>query len=191
MRKGFTLIEMVLATAIAALLMVGVLGVLTSIARDRQRVATTRPTSGQDTAQIIDLFRRDLACAKTIGMNGSNTLVLDTFSSLDGQSLQPIDRPARVTYRLAGEDSTRWLIREQAFADDSTAPPPLRSLVACRVQRLEVASLGEAPNMAGKVPGAVPTDRNSQDQQTQIRRVRLRIDFEDSARNIDQVLCLR
>src|SRR5450432_4261584 len=64
MRNGFTLIEMVLASAVAALLMAAVLMVVTSIARDRERVATTRPDANQDKAQIVEMLRQDLLSAK-------------------------------------------------------------------------------------------------------------------------------
>ncbi len=182
---GFTLIELVVASAIAVVLMGAVLAMLASIARDRVRLATARPAEAADQSSLVELFRRDLLSATKIQVNQSNHIVLETCASLDGQTWQRIDRPSIVTYRLIEDHGFHWLVRQQRFADDPISPMPNRGLVAFDARLLELRPLADNQNGTAHLFLAAPQPRDL------TRRFHLRVVFENPRTNIDQVVCLR
>jgi prepilin-type N-terminal cleavage/methylation domain-containing protein len=86
-KRGFTLIELAAASAATAILMGAVLAILGGITRDRERLAQARPSERTDQAPVIELLRRDLACASDLQVESNGDLVLDADASLDAKNL--------------------------------------------------------------------------------------------------------
>jgi len=112
MRRAFTLLELLAATALSALLMVAVLHVLGTISRDRQSMAG-RPGPQVWRADLVDTFRRDLAGSTGVRY-GTNALVLTGQAALDRRTVAPRDEPVTVSYGLTSLHGRTWLIRRQA-----------------------------------------------------------------------------
>jgi type II secretory pathway pseudopilin PulG len=185
---GFTLIELVAASAAAAILMLGVLMVLTGIIRDRQRLSTA--IHSQNTAAALaEVFRRDLIGATTLHVFPDGAIQVHSFASLDNNALGPIDRPSLVIYRIVDADGNHLLLRQQRLQDDPVPPPALRSLLACHVKQL---GLERLPDPIDGVSGTRSPAKAAVAKSDDVpRRVRLTITFDDSEPAVDQVLCLR
>jgi len=118
---GFTLIELVAATALSALLMVGVLHVTVTVNRDAQRASargTTRAHLAQ-TESLAALLRHDLVHAHHVRW-APNELHVSGENGLDPRDLTPTHRPARVSYFLQSAGRTTWLVRRQTDRADVT-----------------------------------------------------------------------
>ncbi len=111
MRRAFTLLELLAATALSALLMVAVLHVLGTIGRDRRTMAARRGPQVWR-ADLLDGFRRDLTGSTGVRY-GNNTLVLTGQAALDRRTFAPRDEPVTVIYRLAMLHGRSWLTRRQ------------------------------------------------------------------------------
>jgi hypothetical protein len=118
---GFTLVEVVLATALAATLMVAVLGVTASLGRS-QRTFAKQATREANRSALMELLRRDLDGAQDATLdNGRIELIV--HSALDPVTLEPAQRPARVVYRVVTHQAGSGLIREQLLLDQDTSAP--------------------------------------------------------------------
>src|ERR1700677_234088 len=115
---GFTLIELIAATALAVILMIGVLATFQGIVRDRTRLASARSVESSDRAMAVELLRRDLSCASDIQTDSAGTVEVHTCSSLDVQTLETNDRPSLVSYEIADSDGLHALVREQQLEDE-------------------------------------------------------------------------
>ena len=111
MRRAFTLLELLAATALSALLMVAVLHVLGTIGRDRQtRVQRPEPQVWQ--ADLLDTLHRDLA-GSTGWRSGKDLLILTGQSALDRRTLAPCDEPVTLRYGITALHGRNWLFRRQ------------------------------------------------------------------------------
>lgn len=176
MKRAFTLIEMLAATALSALLMVGlmrVIGTVRSPGRSepsiRDRNASEAPDRLQDAA---DLIQWDLVHARTIRW-GQNTVTLEGYGSLQRADRLSEDdfsrgarphRPVRVRYFLRTLAGQTWLVRRQTDLDDPTNRNTWAELVARGVARFEgVPELTGDPQGGSEDPsldhesGIVPT----------------------------------
>lgn len=177
-QSGFTLIELVLASALAAILMAGMLSVLAGITRDRERLARLHNMETPDRAAIIQLIRRDLSCATNF-QGGENELTVHTYSSLDVADSHAVDRPSEVTYSLLKDQGMWWLIRRQQFVDEPVPPRPVMNLVACGVTRFNENELLTTSAQGSLSSPTIAT-----------RRVAIEIDFDDPKAKIEQTICL-
>jgi prepilin-type N-terminal cleavage/methylation domain-containing protein len=184
LKPGFTLIELAAASAVAAVLMGGVLAVFTSIARDRVRLSAARPAERRDQAPIIELLRRELSCCNKFEMVGPNALDLQTCGSLDDNAV--VDRPSHVTYRIVRDQQMSWLVREQEFSDEPVAPRSKKDLVAFHVRHLDVEVLHDFAPQTGELYNLRPRDPKDIP-----RRVRIKLEFDDHIADIYQEVCLR
>ncbi len=110
MRRGFTLIEALASSALAALLMLAGVSVIASLGRSRATL--TRDESRTDVRGVVEMIRFDLANARRIKAR-PNHVTLTGFGGLDERSLAPHQRPVRITYILKKTGSQTWLVREQ------------------------------------------------------------------------------
>ncbi len=139
-RSGFTLVEMVVATVLAALLMGGVLLMTGAIARDRNRVGRAE-SNGPLHSTLIDVLRFDLTNAMTMSPAPDGKLVvLVGHGGLDPQSLKATGRLSRVSYEIRGAGRDAALFRRQEFLDDPARPQPFTELMADNVQAIGIAS---------------------------------------------------
>src|SRR2546423_10133577 len=107
--RGFTLVEVLLATVLAALLLGGVLTVTAAMSRDSARAAmpTELPRS-----PIVQLLEWDLTNAATMqASDDGQSLTLVGNGALDPRTMSSNARLARVVYRI--DPRTRALTREQ------------------------------------------------------------------------------
>ena len=128
-RSGFTLLEMLLATVLASLLMGGVLLMTAAIGRDRARV--TANESGARPTHLFDQLRFDLTNAMTMAqLDNGRGLILVGHGGLDAQTLATTGRLTRVVYEVRGKGPTAALFRQQSYLDEPTRPELWTELVA-------------------------------------------------------------
>jgi len=136
--RAFTLIELVVAVALASLLMILVLSVSASVRRDRTLIPAHDQTHDWRD-RFVALIQHDLIHGRTVDVDRKEKkIVIIGYSGLDRRSLEPTHRPTRVVYRLiemelpatasAGPDDdaaslvsrSTALVREQVDLDDMT-----------------------------------------------------------------------
>ncbi len=114
-RRGFSLIEMLAAAALSAVLMIGLMAVIASVGRTRRAFAAQTEQSAWS-AGVADLLRFDLRNAQTVKA-GPNALTLTGTGALDARTLAPSHRPVRVEYALRTAAGRSWLVRRQTDLD--------------------------------------------------------------------------
>jgi hypothetical protein len=128
--RAFTLLEMVLATALTVLLMFGVLAVTVemqpaTIGSGSSRETTDSAVGYTDDQRInpgmleawVELITADMANAQRIEQTPSGRIVLTGYCAIDGRNYQRMHRPVRVFYRVTSIDGQTWVVREQAALD--------------------------------------------------------------------------
>jgi prepilin-type N-terminal cleavage/methylation domain-containing protein len=153
--RGFTLVEVVLATALAATLMVAVLGVTASLGRS-QRVFAKETAREPDRSATLDLLRRDLSQAQDAKL-GNGLLDVIAYSALDPATLEPSQRPARVVYRVETHQAGSCLVREQVPLDQASAEP-WKEVVAWGVTGLNAQAVRGGGAGSPGVPDSVQVD---------------------------------
>lgn len=111
---GFTAIELLGATALLSLLVVALLGVITSLSRTRPgsgRAGIDVATSSQDA--LVELVRSDLIHARFLRV-GAKAVEIEGFSRIDPQTLMPQHQPVRVVYFLNRQSPSATTKREEA-----------------------------------------------------------------------------
>ena len=127
--RGFTLVEMLLAAVLTAVLLGGVMSVSAAVARDARRTAARTDSTALDAA--LDLIRWDLSNAPA---PADGTLAFTGHGGLDRDSLRPDGRRARVAYRIR---PGAGLVREQRYLDDPARPEPWAELVLAGATQIE------------------------------------------------------
>lgn len=147
MRRAFTLLELLAATALSALLMVAALHVLATLFLDRRTMAQ-RPGPQVWRADLLDTIRRDLTGSTGV-QYGTNKLVLTGHAALDRDTLAPRDEPVTVSYEIAMLHGKPWLTRRQAARNARNSAGPWIELLCPDVVgfsvRPGVAELGTGP----------------------------------------------
>jgi prepilin-type N-terminal cleavage/methylation domain-containing protein len=138
-RRGFTLVEILLAVTIATLLMAAVLAMLGGIGRDQKRLAGRNETARPIAA--IELLRWDLTNAESI-TSTADGVVLQGHGGINPSALEPNNRLVRVIYRIRREGGESNLFREQQYLDDPVRPQPWGDLVLRDVRSVTVAPGG-------------------------------------------------
>jgi len=153
MRHGFTLIELVIALAITALVCLGALSATAALARSgdalqrRSRTADFREALGP-------LLRHDLQHARRLAAAGDG-IELNVSSALDPASLTVDHVPATVRYEIRHHGQSTWLVRRQTspLVPDSTALvcPGVNSLTMQLIGRDGQATAAGRPQHAARV----------------------------------------
>jgi len=116
MKRGFTLVEMLAASAMAALLLVTVLVVISSLGRERRAMAERSKV--QTPPDLTEIIRWDLVNARSIG-TVRGVVTLSGFGTLDPDSLAPTPhRPVEVVYEVRRAAGKSWLVRRQRAPDN-------------------------------------------------------------------------
>jgi type II secretory pathway component PulJ len=135
--NGFTLMELLAANVLAALLMVAVFGVLGSLGRSE--AATTAidqaRTASAEREAMVRLIERDLVNAARV-MVGVDRILIQGHGSLERSSLAMNNLPVTVDYQINEAGGRRWLVRGQQsrLADRSR----WSELVCPDVERIEL-----------------------------------------------------
>ena len=112
MRRAFTILELLAATALTALLMVAVLHVISSLGRSRAALAR-QPDAGAWRSDLLDTLRRDLSNATAADFR-QDGITLVGHGALDRATLAHIHEPVTVIYGLSVIHNRRWLVRTQS-----------------------------------------------------------------------------
>ena len=192
-RAGFTLIEMLVAGAIAALLVGGMALMLGGLGRDRARLHA-RSDAGH-AEQTLELIRRDLTNATSV-LAQPNLVTIEGFGGIDRSAMVCTNRAARIVYRVRRDGTRSALVREQRFLDDPVRTEPWAEVVASGATRLTITSdaTPDPPALAVE-PDEMPTataaatSPASSNKGSAPALVRVRIEFVDGV--IDQELRIR
>lgn len=139
MKRGFTLIELMLATMLTAMLMVGVLMVITSLRKPMPALDGEGEASavGDLGAAALDVIAADLSQALRVQAVGGG-LELMSYGGLDPATRRRTQRPVRVSYRVHDVSGVPWLVRQEQSLDTQTNLPPRRELVVSGYDRVEL-----------------------------------------------------
>ncbi len=142
-RHGFTLLELLLATALTAVLMMGVLAVIGNMAASAAIVDRDPGSATEIDAESVEGLVRvvgdDLVHAENIfrSITGDEITMIG-YGSLDARSRDRSHRPASIIYRLETIGDRTWLIRRQSALDVLTNQNVQRDLVYADVVRFEI-----------------------------------------------------
>jgi len=130
-RRGFTLLELLLASALTVLLMVGILSVIGSLGSSA--VADTRGEGGDvsrtDMPDWMDLLRDDVTHADEMAP-GESSLTIYGHAGLSDADRSTTHRPVKIEYRVEQIAGRRWLVRYETALDEMTNRNVRRDLVA-------------------------------------------------------------
>ena len=116
-RRGFSLIEMLVATVLAAVLMSAVLMMAAGVARDRRKLTTLNSAAPPE--GVIELLRWDLSNAQSISLGPDDqSIVLVGVNGIDSAALTPNGRLVQVSYQLQPNGRSNDLWRVQSCLDD-------------------------------------------------------------------------
>lgn len=147
--RGFTLLELLLATVLSVMLMLGVLAVVTDLSTDPETIPSRGERFAAQQTQTLDawvrLLRGDLAHAIQVNAETPSRVEMLGSGALDERGRSRTHRPVKVTYALETLDGRRWLVRRQTAQDSLVAHATQRDLVCRGVQRFELIAEGSAP----------------------------------------------
>lgn len=131
-RPGFTLLELLLASALTTMLMVGVLGLVSQIGlpAEESADAISRDAAVEGFAEML---RADLEHAVAVDATDENHVELLGYAALDDEARSRSHRPVRIVYRFDEIRGRSWLVREQHLLDVLTNRNMQRDLVAAGV----------------------------------------------------------
>ena len=192
-RQAFTLVQMVAATVLAAVLMVTALLVIAGLGRERRIAAASEKL--EPPIEMMELIRWDLVNAREMSTSrGQITLI--GFGSLDQQDASPRSHvPVEVVYEVQRAADRSWLVRRQRTEDRRGRGEWSAELVCADVARFGVTEMGETPAPRPRAtttrPTSAPASRPSV-LPTIAPCVRVQVAWDDPDREpIEQVLVLR
>ena len=192
-RQAFTLVQMVAATVLAAVLMVTALLVIAGLGRERRIAAASEKL--EPSVEMMELIRWDLVNAREMSTNrGQVTLI--GFGSLDEDASPRSHVPVEVVYEVQRAADRSWLVRRQRTEDRRGRGEWSVELVCADVARFEVTEVGEKPVPRPRAatttrPTSAPASRPSV-LPTIASCVRVEVAWDDPDREpIEQVLVLR
>ncbi|MFA7236021.1 MAG: prepilin-type N-terminal cleavage/methylation domain-containing protein [Phycisphaeraceae bacterium] len=134
--RGFTMLELLMALALSAMLMIGVMAVIAQLGAKSVRQASAN--AGQVGAGVLPgagmesmarLMGEDIGQAERVDATRPNQLELTGYCGLDDQGRGRSHRPVDVVYRLEQVNGRTWLVRRQMLRDVLTNENIQRDLV--------------------------------------------------------------
>jgi hypothetical protein len=157
MRRAFTILELLAATALTALLMVAVLHVVGAIGASRAALARQADV-GAWRADLLGLLRRDLTNATKVSFR-PDSITLTGHGALDPETLEFRHEPVTVVYGLSVIDGRHWLVRRQSPRDGLSNAPPWAELVCPDVTEFTLTRVSSTPAGAmTAAPSSMPED---------------------------------
>lgn len=135
-RQGFTAIELLAATALAALLMVAVLGVLTSMAVG-QKALFDRPVPTNWQSRLVGLMEKDLINARSL-QQMPNGFQLAGWSGSDVASGLTVHRETTVGYEIVEIDQRPMLVRRETDINSASLNNVFTNLVCFDVRSIRL-----------------------------------------------------
>lgn len=166
--RAFTLVELLLASALSVVLMAAVLAVIVQL-RQASSADLALPGLGEGYASPeawVAMLADDLRHAITVEEAGAAELNMVTRSALDAETYEQTHRPVRVRYHIERIGDRSWLIRRQAALDVLDNVHVQRDLVCPDVIRFELVSMGEDPATVpagGTPPTVAPSESPAND----------------------------
>jgi prepilin-type N-terminal cleavage/methylation domain-containing protein len=132
-RRGFTLVEMLLASVLAVVLMLALLTMLSGVSRDGKRLRAGAGATSATPYALPERVRWDLVNAQTLELdrNGGGRVILVGHSAIERQTLTSSGRLVQVTYRTTPDGC---LVREQESLDNPANPDRWSELLAAEVR---------------------------------------------------------
>lgn len=161
--RGFTIMELLIASVLAAILMIGILFATTQLARQVQRQKhLPSPTQFNP---VIERLRKDISQATECRVT-ENQIHLRGFMWLDSQSQMQTGQPAQVIYELVQINDANWLIRYQRQLSNLTLDDSDANLLCKGIITMQLLALSSPPEDTPEVtPENIPevTDPASSD----------------------------
>ena len=127
MRRAFTILELLAATALTALLMAAVLHVVGAIGASRAALAR-HAGAGAWQADLLDLVRRDMTNASKVTFRADG-MTLTSHAALDAGTREFQHEPVTVVYGLSVIDGRSWLVRRQSPREGLSHAPAWAELI--------------------------------------------------------------
>lgn len=138
-RPGFTLVELLLATTLSTLLLIGVMAVVTGLSSsagfERSVGATGHATDPAVVDSWLRLLREDFENARRIELLSDTELEVVGYAALDPQSGERTHRPVRVVYAIERVGGRDWVVRRQTALDVLTNKATTGALVCGGLSR--------------------------------------------------------
>jgi len=173
MRRAFTILEMLAATALTVLLMAAVLVVIGTLGPSRAAL-DRQAQGGAWRADLLEMLRYDLSNATSVSFR-SDGMTLSGHGALDRNTLVRRHEPVTVNYELANIHGRNWLVRSQAWREGWSSEPRWSELLCPDVSGFMVrpASVSDVPqagisrqqNAYQSVPSVVSVVLNGTDGQ--------------------------
>jgi hypothetical protein len=145
-RTGFTLLELLLATVLSVVLMMGVLAVLTDLSTGSQTFVASEASESPVQRRVLEawaeLLRGDLSHAQSIEACKPNRVVLRGSGALDNRARSRTHRPVEIHYELRRIQGRTWLVRRQRALDVLSNRNVQRDLVCTGVSKFELVAEG-------------------------------------------------
>ncbi|MHB8974216.1 MAG: hypothetical protein ACYC3X_27590 [Pirellulaceae bacterium] len=152
-RHGLTAVELLVAATLAAMLMVSVLGLVTTLHVHCRELI--QDSYAQPWGQLLaDELRRDLSNARHMAV-ASDRIVLTGYLGTAGVGHHSMLRAAEVTYLLAVVGDTRCLLRDELPLDVPSNTLSSRQLVATGIASFQF-TLPGASRSDGEFSGGLP-----------------------------------
>lgn len=152
-RRGFTAVELLVATALSSMLIVAILGLMRNL-HVQCRELTSSAQSEPWHQLLAGQLRRDLANARFV-TTGDNQLVLSGYLSTQGSELHSTLRVAEVTYYIAPAGDVPCLLRSEKPLTTVPNATDSQRLLAVGVDRIEIV-VPDVPDDETGYSGAVP-----------------------------------
>jgi type II secretory pathway pseudopilin PulG len=136
-RKAFTLLELLLANMLIAILLGALLLLISSLSREQKKMTVV--LDQDPTRSILALLRHDLSNSESArALPNQRGFILTGHAGLDSKTLTPTDRRARVIYEIRRRGNVLCLIREQSYLDDPIKPQRFEELIATNITSLSI-----------------------------------------------------
>jgi hypothetical protein len=171
-------LELLAANVLAALLMIVLMAVITTLGRDgrAQAASETVRRAEEDAGGVVRMVQWDLANADRWRMDRS-TLVLEGHGSLDPRSMEPADLPVVVEYTTVERGGGSWLVRRQRQRAGARQTAAWSEWICPGVEAINVLAIGGETSAPWQ---SVPA------------RVRLKLSWRQADRNpLEQVVVVR
>ena len=118
-RSGFTLLELVAATLLAAMLCVAVMGITANSARQSREIKNQFPARPW-LAPLAEQIHWDIVQARSFRVR-PDSIELHGFGGRDFTTAVAYHGPTVVTYQIVKDGDVHWLLRKEAHVDDLTS----------------------------------------------------------------------
>lgn len=143
---GMTLLELVAATLLAAMLCVAVLGMTADCARRQQQIVSELPARPW-LAPLSEQIRWDILQARSFRLR-ADSLELHGFGSRDFSTAVAYHGPAVITYQVVTDGNVRWLLRKELHVDDLSNQYFRAEFVCGDIGSIKLCSLAGRPDVA-------------------------------------------